>query len=468
VRWIPGSLRRTAKLGLRRLSAVPAFRRGALSLVRSMNRRTFRALRAHRGVADVYVRGSFVRGPFVPLASDVDLVLLLRDEAGRSYAAVADVHRCLRRARRTNISIRDWWQHMILEAERPLVGAFWPLFGAEEWRGEDGRLPIACDGRTDGRELSWALWSQLCLWSGSVFHAYLRPAGRVHDLDAGLKKSLQLSSLLSRLAQQRGPLDPDTLAALKKDEAERLTAGFRPCGREPAARRAALRRVYRALESGAAALDVPGEGEGTAAAAGRTGRLSAPLSHVIRSQHATVIVFEDGLDDAALDDAFDRLDRTLAGLRVTFVAPACAARLFPFPMDDLTIAGGGPYAAPRVRAPERYLFETLFLPSLARVSVVFPDRGDRLARTALALLRAVLLYGDGTFATSATEARRIVLQRPDILRRVPGLEPWIVRSSRQAAAPDAVFDLCTRLTDLLHPLLLAYAARRPAAEAGAR
>lgn len=466
MRWVPRSLRRTAKLGLGRLSAVPAFRRGALSLVRSMNRRTFRALRAHAGVADVYVRGSFVRGPFVPLASDVDLVLLLRDEAGRSYAAVADVHRCLRRARRTNVSIRDWWQHMILEAERPLVGAFWPLFGAEEWRGEDGRLPIACDGRADGRDLSWALWSQLCLWSGSVFHAYLRPAGRMHDLDAGLKKSLQLSSLLSRLAQQRGPLDPDTLAALKKDEAERLTSLFRPCGREPAARRAALRRVYRALESGAAALDVPGEGE--RAAAGRVSGLPAPLSLVIRSQHATVIVFEDGLDDAALDDAFDRLDRSLAGSRVTFVAPAGAARLFPFPMDDLTIARGGAYAAPPVRAPERYLFEALFLPSLARVSVVFPDRGDRLARTALALLRAVLLYGDGTFATSATEARRIALQRPDILRRVPGLEPWLARSSRQAAAPDAVFDLCTRLTDLLNPLLLTYAARRPAAESDAR
>lgn len=457
--WASRRVRRAVRTGVRRLASIPVLHRGALSLVHAMNRRTFRILRAHPGVADVYVRGSFVRGPFVPIASDVDLVLVLHGEAGRSHAAVAAVHRALERARRANVSVRDRWHHMILDAERPLVEAYWPVFGAEEWRSADGGRPVACRSAGASRELSWALWSQICTSSGSLFHAYLQPAGRVYDFDAGLRKTLQLSSLLARLVEHPGPLHPDALADLRREEARRVASAFRPCGRDRAARRAAVRRVYRALHTAAASLDGREDGGG-----------APPPGAVIRSPQAAIFVLDDRLDDAEVEAAFDRLDVTLAGTRVPYVLSARVLRLFPFPPDDLILVGGGVFAVPSRRAHERHLFEALFLPSLSRLSIGLPDAGPPLARTALALLRAVLLYGYDTFPSSATAARRIALGTPDLLGRVPGLEPFLSRTPAVGAAPVDAFDLCARLAERLQVSLLAYADRtsHPAPEGRAR
>lgn len=426
-----------------------------------MNRRTFRILRAHPHIADVYVRGSFVRGPFVPIASDVDLVLVMRNGAGASYERVLDVHRCLRRARWGNISVRDWWQHMITAAEHPLVEAFWPVVGAEEWRRPDGSRPIACARPAGTRELSFAIWSQLCTWSGSVFHAWLRPDDRVHAFDSALKKSLQLSSLFAQVARTAEPLDADALAAAKSAGAAAFAARFRACGRNRAAQRSAVIAVFRALERAAAAL-APG-GQKTILDGTRPAR--DPVAQIIRSPDVTMIVLQNGLDDRELADALEGIDGRLAGARVTFVIPESAVRLFPYPAADLTAADGQPFEPPSGHAHERHLFDALFLPSLTRLSLAFPDAGARLARSQAALLRAVLLYGHGVFAPSARAARQAALEKPPLLGEVPGLEPLLAKPSTQRT-PAAVFRVCARLVEVLRDALLDHARRsRPCAEA---
>src|SRR5512135_505713 len=84
---------RPARESLRRgaLAALKEFLRGldrrrwfhapAMRLGRAMNRDTFRRLGREPAIAAVWVKGSFVRGPFRPLASDLDLVIVLRDAA---------------------------------------------------------------------------------------------------------------------------------------------------------------------------------------------------------------------------------------------------------------------------------------------------------------------------------------------------------------------------------------------------
>src|SRR5438045_2057701 len=99
---------------LRQLSSFAAFRVPALALVRAVNRKSFDSLRRTRAIRDVYVRAGYVRGPFYPIASDVDLVLLLDNSLGRTLNGIESAIRSLRSVRRWNLSIRDWWQHMIL------------------------------------------------------------------------------------------------------------------------------------------------------------------------------------------------------------------------------------------------------------------------------------------------------------------------------------------------------------------
>ncbi len=393
---LPGMLG-TLKEGLRGLDRHAWFRAPALALVEAMNRDTFRHLRREPAIADVFVKGSFVRGPFRPLASDVDLVLVLRDAALRE--PVDDLRRvfaALAAARRRNLSVRDWWQHVILESELPLVRRFWALYGADEWRDASGAPPLATDGTADLPALVLAQWYQQCLWSGSAVQKYLDPASTVHDLRAGLRKAAFFASrlaLLDDLGEAR--LGAGDLFALRCRHAREIDAAWRPPGRASAERLPALVDMMRALEASARRL-------GATSAGGDAGFRFA-------SNGALYLGLREGLTDAELAAELDALRRRGdAGPVVTWLVPALAWRLWPRPCAEERFPGdeGSIDVGFRQRL---HLFETLFLPSSLRLALSFPDADARLRRHLWTLLRAWLLHARDRWAGTRGDLARELL-----------------------------------------------------------
>jgi predicted nucleotidyltransferase len=456
-----GSLRAGVRAAITALDRTAPGHAAAMSIVAGMNRLSVGSLKAHPGIRDVYFRGSIVRGKFTPLASDIDLVLVLDEAAGSSYEGMRAVHRRLQIARRWNICIRDWWQHLILEAEMPLVEAYWAVYGAEEWRDADGRWPIHGDVPVERRWLQFATWVQLCSWSGSVFHAWFHPGDRRHSFNAGARKVALYSGRLERLMEE-GPahLDRETVFAMKVEHASRFAADYRAPAMEHRARCATLVSVYRAMESRAAALVAAGSGRDGVEPPGNTATVQSLFQgreRIIASEAARYIVMPDGLNDSELMTTFDRLTGSEPGDRlVTFVLPAAALQLFPFPAGDLHLVGEpGAFHAPAVFAPDLYRFDTLFLPSWMRLAVNFPDAGRRLRRVLFALLRATLLYGAGTFASNLSELRESIATPRLASVLGPGLEAVLDDQRGASLGASALFDLCSGLTSRLRSALLA-------------
>ncbi len=351
---VPAPLRAVTKRSLQSLGSQQWFRPFGMALVRSLNRRTFQRLKSTPGIRDVYVRGSFVRGGFTPLSSDIDLALILTDGGGRSFDMLSHIHKAMRDARRWNPNLRDWWCHMILTSELPVVESFSELYESRNWHDENGRASATHIPRTDERLRAAAAWSQLCLWSGSAFHAFLYPNNRIHSFEAGVKKTF-------RFAEQMGPGTPSL-----------------SCSN----RRVALVGVYRAIERGASRiLDgiKPGEGgsEGT---------------EFIRTERATFVLLENGLSDPELEKRFSELAlQQNPEEAVTYVLPSDAFPAWPFPAEQV-LSGRLPRPMPAPLAREVYLFEALFLPSALRLALAFPDARERLCRVVSSLRRAHHLY----------------------------------------------------------------------------
>ena len=345
-------LRAVAKRSLALLGSRPWFRPLGMALIDSLNRGTFRLLKATPGVHDVYARGSFARGSFVPLSSDVDLAIILTDAGGRSLDIVTAIHRSMQKVRRRNPSVRDWWHHLITESELRVVETFSDLYGSHEWLDANGRATAPCSDWVDERLRCAAAWSQLCLWSGSAFHAFLYPQDRVHNFEAGVIKTIRFASRLG----VNGPSPP------------------------PTTRHTRLVEVYRAIEQGAARV------------LGGVTPAAAPAEGIIRTDRAMFVLLANGLSDAELIRCFDDLAlRKLPAAAVTYVMPAAAFSAWPFPADEV-VSGAIPPPMPLPLAREIYLFEALFLPSALRLALNFPDANQRLRRVISSLYRAYHLY----------------------------------------------------------------------------
>jgi predicted nucleotidyltransferase len=366
------------------LGGSAAFRSLAMRLVRRMNRDTFRRLGRHPAVAAVYVKGSFVRGPFRPLASDVDLVLVLRDAAlGEPVEALRRLFAELRIVRRHNLSVRDWWQHLLLESELPLVRCHWELFGADEWRDASGAAPFGSAAPSDLRRLVIAQWYQQCLWSGSAVQRFLDPGAEFHDFGAGVRKSGFFASRLRLFADQGSArLPPEELFELRRRHAREFDARHRARSRAARAPLAALVAMVRDLETNARRLG--GVDPGTS---GETRVVSERTLHVL---------LPEGLADAELAERLLELrERREICRPLTFLVPASARALWP-------LACAAERSAPLDVAPpgeervafrqELLLFEALFLPSSLRLALGFVDSTERLRRVFWALARALLLY----------------------------------------------------------------------------
>ncbi|MBN2492658.1 MAG: nucleotidyltransferase domain-containing protein [Planctomycetes bacterium] len=360
-------LRAVAKQSLAWLGSRPWSRALGMALVHRLNRRTFARLRATPGVHQVLVRGSFARGDFVPLASDVDLALVLSPAGQRFFEQILALHRSLRQVRRRNPSVRDWWHHLILTSELPVVETFSDLYAAHEWRDENGQPTAPRSDWIDAGLRAAAAWSQLCLWSGSAFHGFLHPHERVHDFEAGVRKTLRF--------------------------ADRLGVRVALPSRPGAGRREVLVAVFRAIEQSAERVLVGAAAAGENAGASRSP--SAPPPGILRTERACFVLLAGGLGDAELSDRFaDLARRELPAAAVTYVLPAPAIAIWPFPAEPV-LSGAPPPAMPLPLAREIHLFEALFLPSALRLALSFADANARLGRVVAALERALHLYGDG-------------------------------------------------------------------------
>ena len=378
----PSRLRASTRRSLAWLGSRSWFRPFGMALVRRLNRRTFHLLKATPGVHEVYVRGSFARGDFVPLSSDVDLTIILTAAGEGQLDQCISLHRAMRKVRRRNPSVRDWWHHMILVSELPVVEAFSDLYGSHEWRDEKGHATAPRSGWTDERLRDAAAWSQLCLWSGSAFHDFLHPHERVHNFEAGVKKTLRFADRMG----VRAPLSCPSSAR----------------------RRDALVEIFRTIGRGAEKILGRTPSDGALEAATPSTSAAAPRPGIIRTERALFVLLENSLSDAELLERFDDLaHRELPKAAVTYVLPTAAISIWPFPAESVT-CGAPPALMPLPLGREVYLFEALFLPSALRLALSFPDAKSRLRRVVASLQRAQRLYGNseppGAPAESDTRA----------------------------------------------------------------
>jgi hypothetical protein len=419
-----GRARSIAKSALQSWGRRPAFRAPALRLVRAMNRRTFRALNANSGVSAVYVRGSYVRGPFFPLASDVDLVLVLRRAAVSSADDMTAQLRFFQRACRANLSVRDWWQHVLLDDEMPLVRDRWASFGAAEW--QDGRGQPAFTGLPPSppREAADAAWAQACAWSASAAQAFVRPGDPVHSFQTGVRKSLFFLSRLNELDAETRETSAEGYVSASAAHAQRFSVSYVAPENTPAQRRAALRTVVRGLEHAARRWPAPPD---------------ANTADTYLSDRVAAAVVPAGLSEAGLDTWMNDLEKRPPPARpLTHVIPANALAAWPWPAADFLSREGAEPPAPAVAtARALFLFDTLFLPSHLRLALLFPDREARLERAVAALLRAALLYEHGVVALSKRAIRAAVLDRRTAFdAAAPGVSTWV-----ETAAPAGVDSL---------------------------
>ena len=410
---------------LRRAGHSAAFRRPAHALVRAWNRGTFRRLGGHPGVAAVYARGSLVRGPFYPLASDVDLVVVARAAALADAAGARALLAALRHERRRNPSVRDWWQHLLHEGELPTVRANWALFATDEWRDAHGDMPWPVAAPADRARLVAAHWAQQRAWSASVVQPLVQPGAPFHVFDTGVRKCAFLAGRLRRIDAWNGPpLAPAELFALRRDHAHAFDASFRPPPATADARLAALAETLRELELGAqlvrshlprAAAEIAPAATGHARWPVELAALAATCCPgLVVGERTLHVVVDDGAGAAELGALVAALRRLPAFARpLTFLVPRAAADLWPLPCEaapPVVFARDAPLARRLAAAAadvglqrELRRYEALFLPCGARLALGFDDGAARLRRSAGSLATAVLLFAGDRIAGSRAE-----------------------------------------------------------------
>ncbi|MBV9080328.1 MAG: nucleotidyltransferase domain-containing protein [Elusimicrobia bacterium] len=371
---------------------MPVLSSAATTIAARWNAATVRSLKKAVGVAEVFVRGSVARGDSVPFRSDLDLVLLLEGDAASSFDAMKTIHKALETARRTNPSLRDWWQHLISVDEWPVIERFASVCGAAGWRTIDGRAAIPSAPKCDERLERAAVWAQLCLWSGSVFHPVLHASGGVHSFGAGVKKSAAFASRLGITVDVSGDRTARTIA------------------------------VFRALEKGASVVFEDARSEN------RSG------DRQFETERALFVVLDERRSDAELAATLSELSGERRPAKaVTYVVPGNALSAWPLPADPV-IAGDRPPDTPAGRERELYLHEAIFLPSALRLAVGFSDAPARLTRINRAIERALRVYDAGWKDSLATLEETSAALFHSGARLLPALQDALLHFSDSRSA----------------------------------
>jgi hypothetical protein len=178
-----------------------ATRAVAGAVARLLARAALRRLARTPGVRGAYARGSHGRGDFVPLASDLDLAVVLC-EPGRTpvFEATLAVVGALDRLRRWNPLVRDAWHMLVGDTEWPLFERHASLFQLDEWRDLEGRPPRFRGAPVDGRLVLAARWNRLHLWMDGALRHALAPspfdAAAAVAFAASEKKALSLAAAI--------------------------------------------------------------------------------------------------------------------------------------------------------------------------------------------------------------------------------------------------------------------------------
>jgi hypothetical protein len=148
------------------------------------------------------MRGSHGRGDALPLVSDVDLAIIVREDGGGpAWQASVEVLKRLRRAAWLNPLIRDSWQLLAGDTEWHLFQRFWYLFQLHEWRNECGLQPSFVATPPIERLAMAASWNRQHMWTEIALRHALSPSGgSSYDAEhfAGAeKKALQHANRLT-------------------------------------------------------------------------------------------------------------------------------------------------------------------------------------------------------------------------------------------------------------------------------
>lgn len=216
-RFSRGELPIRLRAALEVADRMPLVRGVARAVAERLAAATLARIGRRRGVLAAYARGSHGRGDFVPLASDLDLAIVLREPDRRpDFATTLGVLGALSRMRVWNPLLRDTWHLIVGETEWPLVERHWSLFQLDDWRDRDGRPRPFARAPADARLALAARWNRLHLWTDSALRHVLAPAPwnaeRALAFAAAEKKALWFAAALAgepppRRRQQppRGP-----------------------------------------------------------------------------------------------------------------------------------------------------------------------------------------------------------------------------------------------------------------------
>src|SRR5678816_525764 len=112
--------------GLVRLNERAWFRTRARTAVDTVTALTFALVRTDPAVATVYLRGSWGHDSFVPLVSDIDPTLVIRQpRLGRSMSTTRAVLGRLVRVMRLHPFVDPTWQHFALDSELAVLAHHW-------------------------------------------------------------------------------------------------------------------------------------------------------------------------------------------------------------------------------------------------------------------------------------------------------------------------------------------------------
>lgn len=288
------TLRAAARAGAEALDRWAPTRHLTRALDAALVGAALRRLARQPGVARAFARGSHGRGDHVPLASDLDLAIVLREPGRRpSFSPVLGVIEALERVRGWNPLVRDSWQLLVGDTEWPLLARHAGVVRLDEWRDVDGRPPDCAADAGDERLALAAQWNRLHLWTDSALRHVTGPApdadtGAALAFAAAEKKALWLAAPLTGMPSPRYRRPPPRTPAEARRRAAALLAVL-----EESARRVAARLGLAAPALPPAAMPRDEAERATAAALARalTGDV-APACAVLHSGMIAVVLAE--------------------------------------------------------------------------------------------------------------------------------------------------------------------------------
>lgn len=379
------------------------------------------ALRASPWVKAVFLRGSQARGDAVPLVSDVDLAIIVREESeGPSWEASVAVLKRLRRAALFNPLIRDSWQLIAGDTEWRLFQQFWFLFQLDEWKDEQGRKPSFAASPIDARLAMAASWNRQHMWTDIAVRHILSPfAGglrRASAFAAAEKKALQHANRLRpELAPPERQLPPS--GHLLKRGAALLTS------LDDSAAAISSRLNFPELAQRWWAGTVEVGSSPILAAISRYFDVSKLFSAILRNPPRVLLVTQRRLSISELSSLLDRLSALSQTLQVQFfVYSPLTLSLAPI-IDEIHVLDAQPCGPLGIRLDEPLLlreqlfFEAVYLGAELRVLADRPVRGREPPLLTFKLARSLLYFTIG----------KIIRDRAAAVEQVGNLYPGVGR-----------------------------------------